>query len=150
MMRRFTPLARTLLPAAVIWLAGCGKSAAQLSIMSDDQLLQELVVAKFQTVGYAGYDTKVRQTIVNRHPEWPSHIREAIARREVMIGMNKLQVGASLGSPHRVFTSVQPGGKFETWSYGFGSAALPTTASSLDRPRLVYFNERGIVTRIDS
>lgn len=56
-----------------------------------------------------------RQPLQDEHPEWPQEIRDAIARGELVEGMNKRQAYIVVGAPSRFETSEQNGKKVEIW-----------------------------------
>lgn len=136
---------------ATALLGACGRSTKELSVMNDDQLLHELAVARFQTVGFGGYDKQVRQVIVDKHPEWSAGVRAAVADGRVSLGMNKLQVGASWGSPTHVSSSLRSDGEWVTWRYDapqLGDGMLPTRAAE-GPAKYVHFGPSGLVTGVD-
>jgi len=51
----------------------------------------------------------------DEHPEWPADIRQAIAGRNVIVGMTKEQAFAVVGTPINVTTGEENGTKVETW-----------------------------------
>lgn len=56
-----------------------------------------------------------RQPLQDEHPDWPQEIRDAIADRRLLEGMNKRQVFYVIGSPERAEQSEEGGKKVETW-----------------------------------
>ncbi len=128
-------------------LGGCVKSQSQLDAMSDQQLYEEVHYAKFGVAGFGGYYNQVRQTILDKHPEWSEQTKEDIRAKRIHTGMSKLQVVASWGTPTTYRQSVYIGASVEMWIYGVvpGEGPLPTMASGSDRNSFVYFNDRHTV-----
>lgn len=55
---------------------------------------------------------------LRRRYGWPPPMAEAVARRQVVVGMNSDMVRASWGSPDRINTTVTAAGTREQWVYG--------------------------------
>jgi len=123
-------------------LGACAKSMKQLEAMDDRALFEELHRAKFAVVGGGGYYHDVRKVLLEKHPEWPSHIRDAIEREQIVVGMTKLQAAASWGTPTTFRQATYRSQSVEMWVYGVvpGEGPLPTLASGPDRNRFLYFD----------
>jgi len=71
----------------------------------------------------------------DEHPDWPEHVRKAIAERKVVEGMTKTQAFAVVGTPIALEASEDGGKRVETWfprqetgtSGGWGKVLSATT-----------------------
>ncbi len=66
------------------------------------------------------YRSDHRRNHVNRHPDLPEHVREAILDGEVTVGMTAEDVRASMGEPEIVTHGQDEQGSFELWQYPGG------------------------------
>ncbi len=79
-------------------------------------------VVKFIEIGSfddfrAAFDkTFATRPLQDEHPDWPESIRSAIARRELVDGMNKRQAFYVVGSPERFEKFEENGDQVEVWT----------------------------------
>jgi hypothetical protein len=52
---------------------------------------------------------------------WPVHIRDAVLREQVLVGMTPSQVIEAWGPPLRMVETVTAAGRSEQWVYGIGT-----------------------------
>jgi hypothetical protein len=68
---------------------------------------------------YSGFyaENLYRQEIVNRHPEWPEKVKQAILKGSVSMNMTKQQARAAWGEPYKINRTVTQSGIHEQWVY---------------------------------
>lgn len=100
------------LAVLLMTVSGCASSNAQLSTMSDWEVLNELDGPRIMSPNREGARAELDRRGVFTTEEWGR-----IAKRDVRIGDRKILVRAAWGSPARQSNSVSPLGKIDVWEY---------------------------------
>lgn len=95
-------------------LSGCATiGTASLDRMSDSKMYKKIGMAY---VAIADKEA-MRKEFVDRYPEWPQDVKNAILQGEIIIGMTEGQVLASWGSPESVNRTIFKNHTREQWIY---------------------------------
>ncbi|MEP7010154.1 MAG: hypothetical protein ABJC13_07510 [Acidobacteriota bacterium] len=93
-----------------IELTGVGKTDGHDTVVKFTQIRS---LADFE----AAYKlTFSNHPLQDEHPDWPENIRQAIADRKLLPGMNKRQAFYVVGSPEQVDQATEGEKKVETWT----------------------------------
>lgn len=93
-----------------IELEGVGRSDDR------DTTLRFVEIHSLEDFRAAFEHTFSHQPLEDEHPEWPAEIREAIAERQLLDGMNKRQAYYVVGTPAQVEKKEEDGKKVEIWT----------------------------------
>jgi hypothetical protein len=92
----------------------------------------------------------------DEHPEWPEETRKAIAARQVIKGMTKLQAYAVVGDPVGVEKSEEGGKTIETWTprqdtgtTAAGGWSVVVKSETTGFPSTIRFTD-GVVTSVSA
>lgn len=84
---------------------------------SDQQIFNAQSEALIEGGGFQKNKDMLRKEMVNRNPNWPENIKNAILTGKLVIGMNKDQVLSSWGTPDNVNTTTMENFITEQWVY---------------------------------
>ncbi|MGH2689313.1 MAG: hypothetical protein ACRDKW_10975, partial [Actinomycetota bacterium] len=113
-----------------IALEGTGSSEGR------DTSINFVQIATFADFEAAFNQAFSRQPLQDEHPDWPSEVRQAIARRELAEGMTKRQAYYVVGDPESSETRQEDGKEVEIWTlrtqglqFGFWGARVEETGN---------------------
>jgi hypothetical protein len=128
--------------SAEIELEGVGASADRHTII---KLINIHTLDDFQKAADLAFSHKPLQ---DEHPDWPEEIREAIAKRRLLNGMNKRQAFYVVGTPAEVDKRTEGKKQVEIWTLqgqGIEFGFWTVSTGSLGRPPETLRFEDGLL-----